>query len=239
MRRASGLALAAILVLGVPAPAEADGYADNYQRISATWGTPVIHDGWTSYNPSFQFWAYRRTGTPDYLGNVGVGYTVGFGSTWSHCDEATDELITIGLYGPPPAGWARVDRVAWTYSRSRARVEAVLDLYRVTSRRSGCSLPGQATSITESLGLATLVAEFEVIGPWERREWCERYADPEPAVLSHMTGWSTALVAASLTVAGPLKLDLGPATQQQANVSRSQSVLAPPDKGQPWECVPG
>lgn len=239
MRGACGLALAAILALGVSAPAAATGYADARQGMSATWGTPVIHNGWTSYNPMIQFSAGRRAGTPDYLGNVGVQYTVGFGSTRSYCDEATDEMITIGLYGPPPAGWATVDRVAWTFSRSGARVEAVLDLYRYTSRRPDCSWPGQATSITESLGPATLVAEFEVVGPWERREWCTEYATPEPAMLEHTTGWSTDLVVASLTVSGSLELDLGPATQQLGSLSRGQSVLVPADKGQPWECVPG
>jgi hypothetical protein len=233
------LALAAILVFGLPAPAEADGSADVRQGVTATWGTPVIHNGWTSYNPLIQFWAGRRAGPPDYLGDVGVGYTVGFGSTRSYCDEATDEMVTIGLYGPPPAGWARLDRVAWTFSRSGARVEAVLDLYRFTSRRPDCSWPGQATSITESLGPATLIAEFDVIGPWERRELCTRYATPEPAMFDHTTGWWTNLVAASLTVSGSVELDLGPATQQQASLSRSQSAMVPADKGQPWECVPG
>jgi hypothetical protein len=58
-------------------------------------------------------------------------------------------------------------------------------------------------------------------------------------MLEHTTGWSTDLVVVSLTVRGSLELDLGPAPQQQASLSRGQSVFVPADNGQPWECVPG
>lgn len=89
------------------------------------------------------------------------------------------------------------------------------------------------------MGPATFVADVEVTGRWDRFERCTGYADSTPPVLSRTTGWSTSSVAASLTVYGSVEVQLGRSTLLGGTLSTSHDVLAPPDKGQPWECVPG
>jgi hypothetical protein len=235
MRSLFGVVLAAVLAVATATPVVADAGVLNSRFVDAMWGNPASPVG---YNPDVQFYAGRRTGTPDYEGNVGVQYSVGFSWTRTHCDTATNTLVTVALYGPP-AGWAYVDPATWNSSRSGARVEATVDLRRVTTYRPNCDPWAIATRIVEDLGPATLVAEFEVTGAWERRVSCERYADFEPATLSRTTGWMTSFVEASLTVSGPVELEIGPSMQRHASLSQWHSVLGPPDRGQPWECVPG
>lgn len=243
MRRAWSLAAAVVLAGAVVAPVQADALVTNTDGMTASWGVPVsTSGGLPSYSPQFQFWATRHTGTPDSEGSVGVRHSVGFGWTQSYCDTTNDEWVTVfvGVYGPPPRAWAYVDPDSWTVSRTGMHLEATLDLGRMTTRASGCAGPRwPSTSIVEQIGPATFVADVEVTGRWDRFERCTGYADSTPPVLSRTTGWSTSSVAASLTVYGSVEVQLGRSTLLGGTLSTSHDVLAPPDKGQPWECVPG
>ena len=113
MRSLFGVVLAAILAVATASPVVADAGVINSRFVTATWGSPASPVG--SYNPDVQFHAGGRTGTPDYEGNVGVQSSVGFSWTRTHCDTATNTLVTVALYGPP-AGWAYVDPARWNSS---------------------------------------------------------------------------------------------------------------------------
>ena len=112
-------------------------------------------------SPDVQFDAGGRTGTRT-TRERRRPVLVGFSSTRTHGDTASGTLVTVALYGAPGGGVRRSSDV--DSSRSGARVEATVDVRRVTMYRPHCGRSAIATPIVEDLGPATLVAEFEVTG---------------------------------------------------------------------------